>query len=141
MAHFAELDKNNVVVRVIVIGNKECMKDDFVDSFLATSGKEIAVASEWEDEAKGIAFCENLLGGRWIQTSYNANFRKRYAGLGFSYSADLDAFIMPRPYPSWTLDKVGDWRPPSAMPDDGEYSWDEKAGEWVELIDDSLSIA
>ena len=141
MAHFAEIDKDGVVLRVVVIGNKNCMKDSFVDSFLSISGKEIADKTEWEDEAKGVALCEKLYGGQWIQTSYHGNIRRRYAGIGYTYDEGRDAFITPQPFPSWTLDKVGDWQPPIAKPDGGDYSWDEKDGEWVELNEDSLGIA
>ena len=117
MAHFAELDANNVVLRVIVVGNKD------------TSD-----ASGVEKESIGKAFCERLFGGNWVQTSYNGNIRKRYAGIGYSYDPTLDAFIAPQPYPSWTLDANADWQAPVPMPDDGKmYSWDEAAQEWVEV--------
>ena len=117
MAHFAELDANNVVLRVIVVGNKD------------TSD-----ASGVEKESIGKAFCERLFGGNWVQTSYNGNIRKRYAGIGYSYDPTLDAFIAPQPYPSWTLDANADWQAPVPMPDDGKmYSWDEAAQSWVEV--------
>lgn len=80
MAHFAELDGNNVVKQVIVVSNNELLDE---------SGNEV--------EQKGIDFCHNLLGGRWVQTSYNANFRKNYAGVGFVYDEIRDAFIPPKP--------------------------------------------
>lgn len=76
MAHFAELDATNTVIQVIVVGNNELLDDDGVES-----------------EAKGIAFCKSLFDGEWIQTSYNANFRKNYAGIGFTYDSAKDAFI------------------------------------------------
>ena len=117
MAHFAEIDANNVVLRVIVVGNKD------------TSD-----ASGVEKESIGKAFCERLFGGNWVQTSYNGNIRKRYAGIGYSYDPTLDAFIAPQPYPSWTLDANADWQAPVPMPDDGKmYSWDEAAQSWVEV--------
>ena len=78
MAHFAELDSNNVVLRVIVVDNSECMDKD---------GNEV--------EAIGVAFCTKLFGGNWKQTSYNARFRHNYASAGFIYDAVLDAFILP----------------------------------------------
>jgi hypothetical protein len=87
MAHFAELDANNVVLRVIVVGNPDT-----------------ADANGVEKEYIGAAFCERLLGGTWKQTSYNGNIRKNYAGIGYTYDAGLDAFITPQPYPSWALD-------------------------------------
>jgi hypothetical protein len=82
MAHFAELDENNVVKRVIVVGNADTSDAHGV-----------------EKEHIGAAFCERLLGGTWKQTSYNGNMRKRYAGIGFVYNAALDAFVPPKPYP------------------------------------------
>ena len=117
MSHFAELDANNVVLRVIVVGNKD------------TSD-----ASGVEKESIGKAFCERLFGGNWVQTSYNGNFRKRYAGIGYKYDAALDAFIAPQPYPSWTLDANADWQAPVPMPTDGKmYSWDEATQSWTEV--------
>lgn len=79
MAHFAELDDNNIVTRVLVIHNNELLDAD---------GQEL--------EQKGIDFCVGLFGGRWVQTSYNANFRGLYAGIGFTYDLDLDLFIAPK---------------------------------------------
>lgn len=116
MAHFAELDKNNIVLRVIVVGNDDCRD---------VNGN--------ESEAVGAAFCERLLGGRWIQTSYNGNIRKRYAGIGFTYDADADVFIAPQPFPSWTLDENYDWVAPVPCPTEGMWTWDEAEGEWVEV--------
>jgi len=148
MAHYAELDKDNKVLRVIVVGNSDCMKDSvraeypaLVSAVADISGKTTTkdeTVIEWEDEAKGIAFCENLLGGRWIQTSYHGNIRRRYAGIGDTYDKDRDAFITPQPYLSWTLDKVGDWQPPVPMPDEDKvYSWDEDKLAWVEIISET----
>lgn len=119
MAHFAELDDNNVVLRVIVVGNKDTSTPDGV-----------------EKESIGQAFCERLLGGRWVQTSYNNNFRKRYAGIGYTYDAALDAFIAPQPYPSWTLDNnTADWVAPVPYPTDGKlYTWNESTQSW-DLVD------
>ena len=151
MAHYAELDKENNVVRVIVINNADCISDEAKTTYNITkedvrsiSGDKLTkdeAQVEWEDEAKGIAVCKNLLGGDWVRTSYNGNVRKQYAGEGYTYDKENDVFISPQPYPSWSLNKVFDWEAPSAKPDDGEYSWDEKAGEWVALIEDVLSIA
>lgn len=116
MAHFAEIDGNGVVQRVIVVGNKDTSDANGV-----------------EKESIGQAFCERLFGGNWVQTSYNGNFRKRYAGIGYKYDAALDAFITPQPYPSWTLDANADWQAPVPMPTDGKmYAWDEAAQAWVE---------
>lgn len=117
MAHFAELDANNMVLRVIVVANKDCSD-----------------ASGVEKEHIGKAFCERLFGGNWVQTSYNGNIRKRYAGVGYKYDAALDAFIAPQPYPSWTLDANADWQAPVPMPTDGKmYSWDEATQSWLEV--------
>lgn len=80
MAHFAELDPNNVVLRVLVVSN-----DDITD------------ANGQEQEALGISFLQNLFGTdtRWVQTSYNANFRSCYAGIGMTYNAEEDIFVPP----------------------------------------------
>ena len=100
MAHFAELDANNVVLRVIVVATKDNSTADGV-----------------EKENIGQAFCERLFGGNWKQTSYNNNMRVRYAGIGYTYDETLDAFIPPKPYPSWTLDNsTADWAAPVPMP-------------------------
>lgn len=77
MAHFAQLDQNNIVTQVIVVDNKELL-DNGVES-----------------ETKGVEFCNNLLGGTWIQTSYNANFRGIYAGIGMTYDPANDVFVAP----------------------------------------------
>lgn len=117
MAHFAELDENNVVKRVIVVDNK-----DTADA----NGNEV--------ESIGVAFCQKLLGGNWRQTSYNGNMRKNYAGIGYAYRADIDAFVAPQPYPSWVLDADAKWQAPVPMPTDGKmYSWDEASLSWVEV--------
>lgn len=114
MAHFAELDSDNNVLRVIVVSNDDC-KD----------------ASGNESEAVGVAFCENLFGGRWLQTSYNNNIRKQYAGIGYTYDAGADVFIAPQPFPSWALDENHDWQAPVPRPIDGSYYWDEPSLSWV----------
>lgn len=80
MAHFAELDENNIVKQVIVVHNNELIDED---------GQEV--------EAKGIAFCQSLFGSTWAQTSYNSKFRKNYAGIGYVYDEQRDAFIEPKP--------------------------------------------
>lgn len=76
MAHFAQLDENNTVLRVIVVNNGDCLDADGQES-----------------EAVGTTFCESLLGGRWVQTSYNANFRGKYAGIGDLYDSVADEFV------------------------------------------------
>jgi hypothetical protein len=116
MAHFAQLNENNVVTQVIVVANSDTSDANGV-----------------EKEHIGIAFCERLLGGTWKQTSYNGNFRKNYAGIGYTYDADIDAFVPPQPYTSWTLNKdTAQWEPPVEMPNDGkEYVWNEATTSWV----------
>ena len=114
MAHFAQIDEN-IVTQVIVVANEELMENGA------------------ESEVKGIAFCQSLFGGEWKQTSYNGNFRKNYAGIGYTYDAGRDAFIPPQPYPSWTLDEATcQWQPPVPMPTEGIYSWDEATTSWVQ---------
>ena len=114
MAHFAQLDENNNVIQVIVVSNDDCLVDGI------------------ESESKGIEFCENLLGGRWIQTSYNNNIRKQYAFIGFSYDETRDEFVKPQPYPSWTLDANNDWQPPTPRPEGPNY-WNEESLAWLEI--------
>ena len=115
MAHFAQLDSNNVVIQVIVVDNKDT-----------------ADAYGTEKEHIGAAFCERVLGGRWVQTSYNGNKRKNYAGIGYTYREDIDAFVPPQPYASWVLNANAQWEAPTPMPTDGQmYSWDEATTSWV----------
>jgi hypothetical protein len=120
MAHFAQLDDSNVVTQVIVVHNNELMVDGV------------------ESEEKGIEFCQSLLGPNtyWKQTSYNASFRKNYAGIGFTYDFQRDAFIAPQPYPSWILDEQTClWKPPIPYPNDGKpYYWDEAQQNWIEGV-------
>lgn len=120
MAHFAELDKNNTVLRVVVINNNDCLDENGNES-----------------EAVGVEFCQKLLGGTWKQTSYNSNIRKNYAGPGYTYNSNLDAFISPQPFPSWTLDtETARWAPPTPMPTDGKlYLWNEETQSWNEQPD------
>ena len=120
MAHFAQLDSNNVVTQVIVVGNKDT-----------------ADANGVEKEHIGAAFCERLFGGNWKQTSYNGSVRKNYAGVGFTYNAGLDAFVPPKPYASWVLNNdTAQWNAPTPMPtDDKKYSWDEATTSWVEMAE------
>ena len=107
MSHFAEIGENNVVLRVLVGDNR--MTDE---------------------QAK--AWFESRLGGRWLQTSYNGKIRKNFAGVGYTYDEDRDAFIPPKPYPSWILDETCNWNPPTPCPGI-EYSWDEENLSWVLL--------
>jgi len=122
MAHFAQLNEENLVTQVIVVANEDTADQDGV-----------------ENEAIGVAFCNNLLGGRWVQTSYNANIRKNYAGIGYKYDATLDAFIPPQPFASWTLnEETAQWEAPTPYPDDGKrYTWDEETTSWVEIVEET----
>jgi len=117
MAHFAQLDDNSVVTQVIVVHNNELLNNGV------------------ESEAKGVSFCRSLFGGEWKQTSYNANIRKNYAGIGYTYDSGRDAFIPPQPYPSWTLNEATcTWQSPAPMPTDNKtYRWDESTLSWVEI--------
>ena len=115
MAHFAKIDENNIVTQVVVVDNK-----DTSDAFGV------------EKEHIGAAHLEKILGGTWKQTSYNGNFRKNYAGIGYSYDPIRDAFIPTQPYPSWLLnEQTCQWEPPIAAPNDGGvYTWDEQTMSW-----------
>jgi len=112
MAHFAELDENNIVTRVVVI-------DD-------------------EHELDGETWCNDFFnGGTWKQTSYNNNIRKNYASIGAFYNTEKDAFIEIQPYPSWILDEdTCQWHPPVSYPStdiDKAYEWDEATTNWKEI--------
>jgi len=115
MAHFAELNKNNEVLRVLVV-NDDYLKDE--------NGNEV--------EELGRSHMESVYGGKWVQTSYNNKIRVHYAGIGFTYDETLDAFIPPKPYPSWGLNKITlDWEPPVSRPDDGNpYEWNDETQSW-----------
>ena len=112
MAHYAFLDENNVVTEVIV-------------------GKdETDLTHDWE------VFYGDIRGQVCKRTSYNANIRKNYAGIGYTYDAGRDAFIPPKSYASWVLNEdTCQWSAPVAMPDDGKtYTWDEATTSWIEVI-------
>lgn len=119
MAHFAQLDENNTVTQVIVVHNNDCQINGV------------------ESEEAGVVFCKTLYGvdTKWKQTSYNANMRKNYAGIGFTYDATRDAFIAPQPFASWVLDEeTCQWNAPVSYPTDGNlYRWDEDTVSWVEM--------
>jgi len=117
MAHFAEIGLNNIVLRVIVVHNNDCLLNGV------------------ETESVGAEFCRNLLGGTWVQTSYNGTIRKNYAGAGFTYDSQRNAFIPPKPYASWALNETTcNWNAPTPMPTDSkQYRWDEPTTSWVEI--------
>ena len=119
MAHFAQLE-NNIVKQVIVVSNQDILDENGQES-----------------EQKGIDFCSNLLGGTWLQTSYNAKIRKNYAGIGYKYDATLDAFIPPKTFASWVLDEAkAQWKAPVDMPtDDKIYTWNEATTSWVKVAE------
>ena len=116
MAHFTELDSNNVVTQVVVVNNNELL-DNGVES-----------------ENKGVEFLNSLFGhNRWKQTSYSGKIRKNYAGIGYSYNETLDAFISPQPFASWALDEnICRWKAPVDYPNDDKfYTWNEESKSWV----------
>jgi len=127
MAHFAEIDALQRVIRVLVIDDKDAQNEngDEVDSI-------------------GINYLNTTFGGTWLRTSYNTRggvhlldetpFRKNYAGIGMTYDSTRDAFILQQPYASWTLDEdTCRWEAPVTYPDDGKmYEWDEETTNWVE---------
>mgnify|MGYP003127005593 CR=1 FL=1 len=116
MAHFAEIDEKNIVLRVIVVDNKDITDEE---------GNEV--------EAIGVEFCEKLLGGTWLQTSYNDNFRANFAGIGGTYDLANDVFLDPKPYDDWILGDDFQWIPPLPRPDGELWFWDQQNSEWAEL--------
>ena len=120
MGNFAKLDDTNTVIDVLVVNNETLNNLPFPES-----------------EPVGVAFLTDWSGGytNWKQTSYNRNFRKNLAGIGYTYDAVLDAFIAPKPYPSWLLNtETCQWEPPTPYPSDGNvYSWDETTQLWVQV--------
>ena len=110
MAHFAQLDDDNKVIGVFVVAN--------------------AALDPNNEEGSGIAFLATLGNGRYVQTSYNNNFRKQYAGIGSTYDETADEFVRPQPHASWSLDSNNDWQAPTPKPE-GNYYWDEESLSWV----------
>lgn len=114
MSHFAEIDENGTVLRVIVA------EQDYINTGRLGDPK------------------------KWVQTSYNNNIRKRFAGIGYQYDKARDAFIQPKTYPSWELDeKTCDWKPPKEKPQDGGvYDWNESKKDWemIELLNQNRDI-
>ena len=109
MSHWAEIDKDNKVIRVLVGDNNDPLGDE------------------------GYQWLINNLGGTWIKTSYNNRIRKQFASIGYTYDANADVFIEPKPYPSWTLDSNFDWQPPTPKPITGFWLWDEENLMWQSL--------
>lgn len=107
MSHWAELDDNNVVLRVLVGDNNDPNGDE------------------------GYQWLINNLGGRWIKTSYNGKIRGVYAGIGYTYDEDEDIFVIPQPFPSW-IRNGSLWQAPKPYPEDGDkYYWNEEEGNWL----------
>lgn len=120
MAHFAEIDENNIVKKVIVVHNNELLDENDV-----------------EQEQKGIEFCVSHFGGNWVQTSYNGSFRKNYAGIGWTYDPIRDAFIPKQPFDSWVLNEdTCRYEAPLPYPNDTEnfYIWDENVLNWKKVV-------
>ena len=119
MAHFAELDNDNIVKRVVVVAND-------IETAAGPLG-------ENDMHVDGETWCVNFFkGGTWKQTSYNNNFRKQYCGVGYTYDSTKDKFISPQPYSSWSLDTNDDWQAPITYPtitEEGDIkyfiTWDE----------------
>jgi len=118
MAHFARINDDGLVDFVMFIHNDDCLNSE-----------------GYEDESVGASFCSGLMEGTWVQTSYNSSFRKNFAGIGYTYDAQQDAFIPPQPFESWRLNaETFIWEPPVPFPADGKaYNWDESVLRWVEL--------
>jgi hypothetical protein len=116
MAHFAKIGLNNKVLEVVTINNIDCMTPQGV-----------------EYEAIGVAYLQKLTGhSTWVQTSFNNRIRKNFAGIDYTFNFDLDAFIPPKPYASWTLNSTTcQWEPPVPLPlEENMYFWDENLKEW-----------
>jgi hypothetical protein len=108
MSHWAEINSDNKVIRILVGDNNDPAGDE------------------------GYQWLIDNLGGNWIQTSYSNNFRKQYAGIGYTYDAVNDVFIAPQPYPSWSLDENFNWQAPTPRPEEGFWYWDEESLSWLE---------
>jgi hypothetical protein len=107
MAHWAEINEHKEVIRVVVTDNNDANGDE------------------------GYQWLRDHLGGDWIQTSYNGNFRKQFAGIGYRYDTENDIFIAPQPFPSWVLNDSFDWIAPSPKPNGEKWYWDENRKDWI----------
>ena len=130
MAHFAELDNSNTVIRVVVVGND-----------VTTAAGPLGENNMHVD---GEAWCVNFFkGGTWKQTSYNHNFRKQYCGKGYTFDSAKNKFISPQPYASWALDGDDDWQAPVTYPTDDtdkNIVWDEEGQKWTATDKDNNSF-
>ena len=127
MAHFAEINEEGIVQRVLVLSNDRITQD----------GEEV--------EELGTAYLQNMFPDTdWVQTSYNHKFRKRYAGIGYKYDAERDAFITPQPFPSWLFNEESlSWEAPIPMPeheDEGfvHYMWNEEIQQWIKVENETV---
>ena len=122
MAHFAKIDENGIVIDVQSVANQTIQDSEGV-----------------EQESLGVAFLNKVhkTDDVWVQTSYNSNIRKQYAGIGYTYDTTNDVFIISKPYDSWTLNSNFDWEAPVAYPTDHKfYIWNEDNQTWDEHIPD-----
>ena len=131
MAHFAEIDSEGTVQRVLVLSNS-------ILTLLPHEEGKIPTEEHGDEEVEelGTDYLQNMFPDTdWVQTSYNDNFRKRYAGKGMKYDVERDSFIPPQPFPSWLLNEESlSWEAPFPMPDDDKlYQWDEENQSWVEI--------
>lgn len=117
MAHFAKLE-NGLVIHISVVDNDKLLDEHGV-----------------EQEALGVDYLLAVHGGgEWVQTSYNANIRHKYASIGDTYLPEADVFVSPQPFPSWTLSPVThEWEPPVAHPAEGDYTWNEATLSWQQV--------
>ena len=119
MAHFAQIDENNIVQQIIVVANSDCGNLEFPDS-----------------ESIGQDFLKSIrLNGTWKQTSYSGSFRKNYAGIEYSYDESRDSFIPIKPYDSWILNETScRWESPIPIPNqESMFVWDEENQRWNEI--------
>lgn len=116
MAYFAELDNNNIVLRVLAVNNNELLDENGI-----------------EQEQKGINYFQSLLGGNWVQTSFTERIRKSFAGIGSFYDAKKNVFYPPKYYPSWVFNEVDwCWEAPVSKPTEGNYVWNEEEQNWIQ---------
>ena len=125
MAHFAEINSDNVVLKVLVVRNEDILNSD-----------------SNEDESIGIAFLQGLFGGNWVQTSYNSTFRNEYASTGSTYDSVNNVFISEKPFPDFILNENYKWVAPTSPPDDGNhYFWSGDLSDWEQIPADELPRA
>ena len=133
MAHFAQIETVDIIDENEVVTGSETI----ITQVIVIDNNDILDEQGNESEVVGTQFCTDLLGGTWVQTSYNGNMRKNYAGIGFTYDETRDAFIAPTPFPSWVLDEdTCRYEAPVPYPtDDKRYEWEEETTSWILLED------